>query len=333
MVGHAAGRVVAPRAEGASRRNLGHAPPAVLPSLDPVRVRAAHRRLGTALGISAAVHVAAAVVWLSLSSPVAPPPDERVFTDYLTAVPPPPALPDVVMLPDHVFEEEDNAGAPSGGGTDVPDDTPPPADGSAASIQEPAEAPAAAERISRTETVQRPTTTPRPSAQAAAAPPPPGAPTSGPPAVGVPGGTGSAPGGASAGSGSGTGGGTGDGTGGPGGGGEGGTGRFVERPEQSPRMELLALPSYPDEARRAGVRARARVRVLIGSDGGVVGTEIVDRTLIDRRGRERSVDTLPYGMEASIAAAAQRSRFRAGRDGGAPVRAYATVVIQIGTDG
>ena len=305
----------------------------MLPSLDPARVRAAHRRLGVALGISAALHVACAGLWFGLSAPAAARlPEPLAITDYLTDVPPPPALPPVVALPDEVFDEQNNAGAPSGGGTDVPVDTPPPSDGETPSVQ-PSTGPAGAERLSTTETVRQPTGPLTASAQAAAAPPPPGAPTSGPPPVGAPGGTGSTSGGAQAGSGTGTGGGTGSGTGGPGGGGEGGTGRFVERPETSPRIDRLAVPAYPDEARRAGVRARARVRVLVNADGEVASTEVVERTLIDRRGREQSVGAFPYGMEEAVGEAARRCRFRAGRDGGLAVRAYATIVIQIGTDG
>lgn len=309
---------------------------AVLPSSDPARVRAAHRRLALALAVSAGVHVLGAALWLGASGPAADRvPDALVLTDYLTSVPPPPALPPVVPLPDRIFGEEDVAGAPAGGGAGVPADTPPPADGAAASVVDPTTAapPAASEALARAETVRRAPTAFTPSARPAARPPAPGGPTSGPPAVGVAGGTGSAPGGASPGSGAGTGGGAGGGTSGDGGGGDGAAGRVVERPEQSPRIDLLAWPAYPDEARRAGVRARARVRVLVGAAGEVAGTEVVERTLIDRRGRERAVDVFPYGMEESVAEAARRSRFRAGRDGGGAVRAYATIVIQIGTDG
>lgn len=300
----------------------------MLASHDPARIRAAHRRLAVALGASAALHVAVAAIWLATRPDDAPPPTLPILEYAVSDVV---AAPEVEVLPDAVFDDRPDPGAPAGGGAALPDDTPPPSAGAAAAVPATPAAPEA-DALSRTG-VARSTAPSVASARPAPVPDVPGAPTSGPPAIGAPGGTGSVPGGASVGSGPGTGGGAGGGTGGTGGGGDGGTGRLVERPEQSPRVDRVALPSYPDAARRAGVGARVRVRVLVGSGGEVVGVEVVERTLVERRGRERSVAALPFGLEESFVEAARRSRFRAARDDGATVRAYAVITLSVGTEG
>ncbi|HEX9952397.1 MAG TPA: hypothetical protein VGB53_11555, partial [Rubricoccaceae bacterium] len=97
-----------------------------------------------------------------------------------------------------------------------------------------------------------------------------------------------------------------------------------------PRSNGIQFAVYPDAARRAGVRSRSRVRVLVGADNSAVRVEIVERTLIDRRGREQIVAVLPYGMEEATLAAARETGFSAGRDGGERVRSYANVTISIG---
>ena len=112
----------------------------------------------------------------------------------------------------------------------------------------------------------------------------------------------------------------------------GGGERFVERPEQSPRSNGLQFPVYPAEARRAGVRARARVRVLVGAD---------DRT-VSRRDRRADADRPPRARDerrgasprhgAGALDAARQHEFAAARDGGERVRSYANIVIQIGVD-
>ncbi len=300
----------------------------MLASHDPARIRAVQRRLAAALGASTALHVAVAALWLAMRPDGAPPPTLPIIEYAVSDVV---AVPEVAVLPDAVFDDQPNAGAPAGGGAVLPDDTPPPAAGAAAAIV-PAVPAAASDALSRAG-VARPTAPSVALARPAPVPAVPGAPMSGPPAIGAPGGTGSAPGGASVGSGPGSGGGAGGGPGGTGGGGDGGTGRLVERPEQSPRVDRVALPSYPDAARRAGVGARVRVRVLVGSGGEVVGVEVVERTLVERRGRERSVAALPFGLEESFVEAARRSRFRAARDDGATVRAYAVITLSVGTEG
>ena len=84
--------------------------------------------------------------------------------------------------------------------------------------------------------------------------------------------------------------------------------RLVERPERAPRLVRAALPVYPPEARRGRVRARARVRVLVGEGGDVLDAEVVERAVLDG-GAETAVAALPFGLEAAALVAARRHRF------------------------
>ena len=285
-----------------------------------------------------ALHVAAVAVWAA-ASPAVPEvvPLPIVEYDVREILP----VPDVAMRPDAEMAE---AAVSAGGGAPAsppPGQTAPPAEARAADDAIPRRAEAAplpatsrpAPAATSRSGVAVPAARPTPSRPAAPVMPAPGGPASAPPGIasaGVPGGSGGAPGGTGnpGGAGGGGGGGSGAGTGGGAGGGE----RFVERPEQSPRSNGLAFVVYPAEARRAGVRARSRVRVLIGADNSTVRVEIVERTLIDRRGREQTVAVLPYGMEEATLAAARETGFAAARDGGERVRSYANITISIGVD-
>ena len=304
----------------------------MLPSLDPSRVRARNRRLGAALAVSAALHVAFVGLWLWATPAV---PEVPVLPVVEYAVSDVVAIPEVAMLPDAEFGEtpSEAGGGAAPGQPDRPPAEPPPAMEAPAIVAPSRAAPTGTnEAVSRAGPARSSAVTPSATApDEAPRMASPGAPTSGPPG-GVPGGRGTAgsggtPGGSGTGAGSGAGTGQGDGPGGPGAG-----DRFVERPEQSPRSNGLAFAVYPEEARRAGVKARARVRVLVGSDRRALSVEIVERTLIDRRGREQAVATLPYGMEEAVLTAARGTGFSAARDGGEVVRAYANVTISIGVD-
>lgn len=103
--------------------------------------------------------------------------------------------------------------------------------------------------------------------------------------------------------------------------------RIVEQPTRSPRQRRVPLPSYPDAARREGVRARVRVRVLVSETGRVLSAEVTDRFLVDRRDDETPVASLPYDMDAAALDAARRSSFQAARDGDERVRAYAVITL------
>ena len=313
----------------------------MLPSLDPVRVRDRNRRLAAALAASVALHVAAVAAWTA-ASPAVPEvvPLPIVEYDVREILP----IPDVAVRPDAEMAE---AAVSAGGGAPAsppPGQTAPPAEARAAEAPDPRRAeavpvpatsrpaPAATSRSG----VAVPAARPAPSRPAAPVMPAPGGPASAPPGIasaGVPGGSGGGASGTGRPGGAGGGGGAGEGGSGAGaGGGAGGGERFVERPEQSPRSNGLAFAVYPAEARRAGVRARSRVRVLIGADNSTVRVEIVERTLIDRRGREQTVAVLPYGMEEATLAAARETGFGAARDGGERVRSYANITISIGVD-
>lgn len=103
--------------------------------------------------------------------------------------------------------------------------------------------------------------------------------------------------------------------------------RIVERPTRSPRQRRVPLPSYPEAARRDGIRARVRVRVLVSETGRVLSAEVTDRFLVDRRDDETPVASLPYDMDAAALDAARRSSFQAAREGDERVRAYATITL------
>lgn len=103
--------------------------------------------------------------------------------------------------------------------------------------------------------------------------------------------------------------------------------RLVETPDQSPRVTRQAFPSYPDAARREGVRARVRVRVVVSSGGQPSDPQIVERVVLKGNGREEAVGSLPFGMDAAALEAARRHLFRPARDGGERVRAYAILTL------
>jgi TonB family protein len=103
--------------------------------------------------------------------------------------------------------------------------------------------------------------------------------------------------------------------------------RLVEQPEQSPRVQRQVFPAYPDAARREGLRARVRVRVVVSEGGQVTEAQIVERVVVQARDREEAVSSLPYGMDAAALEAARRHLFRPARDGGERVRAYAFLTL------
>ncbi len=303
----------------------------MLPSLDPTRVRARHRRLGTALAASAALHVVAVSLWL-WATPAVPVTPVLPIVEYAVSDVVP--IPEVELLPDAAFGETPSTaggGAAPGRADQPPSEPPPKTEAPAVAVPDRVTPQSTAEPVSRAGPARSSAVVPAATAAEVPRMAGPGAPTSGPPG-GVPGGRGTAgnggtPGGSGTGPGSGAGSGAGDGPGGPGAG-----ERFVERPEQSPRSNGLAFPVYPEEARRAGVKGRAVIRVLVGADRRALSVEIVERTLIDRRGREQAVARLPYGMEEALLTAARGTGFSAARDGGQPVRAYANVTLSIGVD-
>ncbi|MEM6784954.1 MAG: energy transducer TonB [Bacteroidota bacterium] len=104
---------------------------------------------------------------------------------------------------------------------------------------------------------------------------------------------------------------------------------LVERPQRSPSRLMISPPPYPDAARRAGVQARVRVKVLVTETGQVTEAEIVERLLL-RGDEERAVDAIGYGVEEAALDAARRERFRPARHEGARVRAYTTTVYSFG---
>ena len=89
----------------------------------------------------------------------------------------------------------------------------------------------------------------------------------------------------------------------------------------------LPLPVYPEAARREGIRARVRVRVLVAETGGVLGAEVVGREVLDRRDQPTPVASLPYGMDDAALAAARTVRFVPAQDDGERVRAWATLTL------
>ncbi|MEM6326222.1 MAG: TonB family protein [Bacteroidota bacterium] len=105
---------------------------------------------------------------------------------------------------------------------------------------------------------------------------------------------------------------------------------LVRNPDTLPRNRMVRWPEYPDAARRAGVEGRAVVEILVTEGGRVESFEIVERFVIDRRGREERVAQLPHGMEASVAEAVQRRVYSPARHGGRIVRTYTRETIRIG---
>jgi protein TonB len=147
-----------------------------------------------------------------------------------------------------------------------------------------------------------------------------------PPPGSLPGGTG-APG---TGPGNGRGTGPGSGTGSGDGPEDEGPAPLVERPDRSPVAVRFSEPAYPPEARREGVRARVRVRVLVDERGRVMEAAIVGRVQLGRGDREEPVASLPHGMDQAALDAARRYQFRPAQDDGRRVRSYTTITCSFG---
>ncbi|OZC02036.1 energy transducer TonB [Rubricoccus marinus] len=107
---------------------------------------------------------------------------------------------------------------------------------------------------------------------------------------------------------------------------------LVRQPDVVPQTRFAPFPEYPDEARRAGVRARAVVEVLISEGGRILEAEIVERVLIDRRGRESPVAQLPHGMDAIALATARRYVHSPAKHEGRTVRTYTRITLDFGTE-
>ncbi len=107
---------------------------------------------------------------------------------------------------------------------------------------------------------------------------------------------------------------------------------LVRQPDTVPQTRFAPFPEYPDAARRAGVRARAVVEVLVSEGGRILEAEIVERVVIDKRGRESQVAQLPHGMDGIALATARRYTHRPARHEGRTVRTYTRITLDFGTE-
>ena len=105
---------------------------------------------------------------------------------------------------------------------------------------------------------------------------------------------------------------------------------LVQSPDRSPVTIRFSQPTYPDAARREGIRARVRVEVLVDERGRVMETRIAERILIGNNEREERVSSLPYGLDSAALEAARRSQFRPARHNGQAVRSYTTITCNFG---
>lgn len=149
---------------------------------------------------------------------------------------------------------------------------------------------------------------------------------SAPPPGTFPGGSGPPGGNPGTGRGTGSGAGTDDGEGD----GSGDPAPLVERPDRSPVPVRFSEPAYPPEARREGVRARVRIRVLVDERGRVEEARIVERVRLGRGDREEPAASLPHGMDEAALDAARRYQFRPAQADGRRVRSYTTITCSFG---
>ncbi len=89
--------------------------------------------------------------------------------------------------------------------------------------------------------------------------------------------------------------------------------------EVPPRAENLVAPEYPEEARKAGVEGTARVEVLVGADGAVLGCSLAASS------GNSFLDTAAVG-------AARSSRFVPGTIDGKPASMKVTVPFRFKLD-
>ncbi len=144
---------------------------------------------------------------------------------------------------------------------------------------------------------------------------------------GTPGSTGTGDGGT--GDGPGSGGGTGDGDG-DGAGSNPGPPPIVRNPERTANC-ALPFPVWPDAARRAGYRARARIELLVDVSGRVTDARILERFRIGRGNRDEPVQSFPYDIDEAMLRAVRNVECRPARQAGAAVSSYAVRTLSMGT--
>lgn len=103
-------------------------------------------------------------------------------------------------------------------------------------------------------------------------------------------------------------------------------------PDVGARQLRIPEPHYTERARRAGIRARLEVEVVITATGRVERAQIVGRTLLasEDTPSARAVSSLGYGLEAAALDAARRTLFRPARVGGEAVKSRKTLTLTFG---
>jgi outer membrane biosynthesis protein TonB len=101
-------------------------------------------------------------------------------------------------------------------------------------------------------------------------------------------------------------------------------------PDTSARLLRAVQPTYPDRARKDGVRARVKVSVQVDDRGRVTEATVVGRWRLDEGGRASPVASLGYGLDDAALAAAHRSRFRPAKHQGQPVPTRTTITFTFG---
>ncbi len=106
--------------------------------------------------------------------------------------------------------------------------------------------------------------------------------------------------------------------------------QVAQGPTRGPQRVRGGQPEYPREAKRRGIEAEVRLRVMVEPNGAVTEMEIIDRKLIEGE-RRTTVAELGYGLEKAALDAAREWRFRPALENGQRVRQEYTLTMSFGT--
>ncbi len=101
--------------------------------------------------------------------------------------------------------------------------------------------------------------------------------------------------------------------------------------ETAARPRKFVEPEYSPEAKKNKVRATVVLEVVVDERGRVTDSRIIDRFLLDKKGKiDKPVDLVGYGIEEAATQAAKAWIFSPAKKGGKAIPSYATVTFKFG---
>ena len=101
--------------------------------------------------------------------------------------------------------------------------------------------------------------------------------------------------------------------------------------ETAARPRRFVEPEYSPQAKKSNIRATIVLEVVVDEKGRVTDSRIVDRFLLDKKGKiTKPVDKVGYGLEEAATQAAKSWVFSPAKKGGKAISSYATVTFRFG---